>query len=133
MKNPKRLISQIHPLIIIPLRDHAEHLLREEIGFEEPKVRQIIQIVNHLKLSWELLSQEEVANKPQTQALIDFLFLNYFKQEITQIVHIVENLSPTLYKFPSYNKLQDALTGCREKLNTLALQDLNETYVQKIQ
>jgi len=114
------------------LREHAEYLLSEEIGFAEKKFRRIIQIIAHLKLSWELLAQEGIFQDSNLIDLIDLLFLNDYKAKIGEIEEIISDLKAELFRFPSFRNFHSSFSKCQQKVKDLALEKQNKKIIKMI-
>lgn len=132
MPSTKRLLVQIQLQDFMPCREQAEYLLNEDLGMNESKVYRIIRILNHLKLSWELLSEIDLSEQEKIVDLIDLCFLNYFNQRVGELTEIIEGLMPKLYEFPTFQRLRLLVCACQQKIKDLAISQLNQEYVEKI-
>ncbi|MGV9205645.1 MAG: hypothetical protein ACOC44_16675 [Promethearchaeia archaeon] len=122
MQTSKRQNLPFQPPDFMPMREYMEYLLDDPLLSSERKVWKMLRLLDHLKLSYDLLSEKVPLEEPLTADLLKLLFMEHILHIIKRIGYLIIALEPDVGASRSYQKLRELFSECQKTIREQGMQ-----------
>ena len=132
MPKTKRQTLPVRLGDFLPMREYLEYLLRDDNLESDRKVYKMIRMIDHLKLTFELLADTLGSKKTSKNQVIELLFLEHYIHTINQITRIARTLDRQLGISQSYRNFRKRLSKCQERIKARKIEKMITNLSEKI-
>jgi hypothetical protein len=114
------------------MREYLEYLLRDDNLESDRKVYTMIRMIDHLKLTFELVADTLGSKESSKNQIIELLFLDHYIHTIKQITRIARTLDRQLGINQSYRNFRNRLSKCQERIKARGIDKMIANLSEKI-